>query len=79
MQNIISTLILLEFPDPLEHLQVFVATQMHVVPSGVPGVEGMVSDHVQGLFNGGKMNTTKVLTYLNRFSKIIMRPVCLST
>lgn len=39
----------LELLDPGQHAQVPVVAQVHVVPVGVPGVEGMEADHVQAL------------------------------
>lgn len=41
----------LELLDPGQHGLVFVVAQMHVVSTGMPGVEGMVAKHVQALRN----------------------------
>lgn len=41
----------LELLDPGQHGLVFVVAQMHVVSMGMPGVEGMVTNHVQALRN----------------------------
>lgn len=41
----------LELLDPGQHLLVFVVAQMCVVSVGMPGVEGMVANHVQALRN----------------------------
>lgn len=39
----------LELQDAGQHSQVFVVAKVHVVFVGVPGIEGMVTDHVQPL------------------------------
>lgn len=46
----------LELLDPGQHGLVFVVAQMHVVSMGMPGVEGMVTNHVQALRNSREID-----------------------
>lgn len=48
---------ILEFLHPGQHGQVLLAAQLLVVAARVPWVEGVESDHVEGLGAGGSHTT----------------------